>query len=112
MEEKDAFCSETAVTYLLYGQTHFYATPIAYQKKPNRKLGLRFGKEETSLENKKHRFAMIRFGKVVSDVSPTAISFPSRGKRYGRKGRFLLRNRRHVSALKLGSPCAVPFAYL
>ena len=61
-------CSETAVTYLLYGQTHFYATPIAYQKKPNRKLGLRFGKEETSLENKKHRFAMIRFGKVVSDA--------------------------------------------
>ena len=55
MEEKDAGYSETAVTYLLYRQTHFYATPIAYQKKPNRKLGLRFGKEETSLENKKHR---------------------------------------------------------
>ena len=30
MEEKDAGYSETAVTYLLYGQTHFYAVPFAY----------------------------------------------------------------------------------
>ena len=38
------------------------------RKEPKCRLGLHFGKEETALENKKHRFAMIRFGKAVSDA--------------------------------------------
>ncbi len=29
MEEKDADYSKTAITYLLNGQTHFYAVPFA-----------------------------------------------------------------------------------
>ena len=67
--EKRVLCSETAVTYLLCRQTHFYATPIAYQKKPNRKLGLRFGKEETSLENKKPKRKLgLRFGKEETSL--------------------------------------------
>ena len=68
MEEKDAGYSETAVTCLLRKGTVVINRPFCLAKKPNRKLGLRFGKEETSLENKKHRSAMIRFGKVVSDA--------------------------------------------
>ena len=67
------------------------------KQKPNCELGSRFGKEETSAEDKKHRSAMIRSVEVVSDASPTARSFLSQEKRLGRKECFLLRNRHHVS---------------
>ena len=66
--EKDAVRSKTAITYRLKKGTAHPDRPFCLSKKPNRKLGLRFGKEETNLENKKHRSAMIRFGKVVSDA--------------------------------------------
>ena len=97
------FSSETAITYLLKKRGDRHRPPLlpiwlslpkdpvivgdggvgtlkfaacaCGRKKPKCRLGLHFGKEETNLENKKHRFAMIRFGKVVSDagIGPYAI---------------------------------------